>query len=245
MTQNLHIWNSNADIDPKHTKPISGKDYKGTSPDPQEIIRMLTKQFGPVGKGFGWTVLEQDYQPLGEGVVLHWVRIEFWWNDNGEHRTYEGFGQTKAAYMAGKADNRYIRTDEDAPKKSLTDAITKAASQLGFAANIYLGLFDDNRYVTGLEAKFRWQEVMENDSRFWDPVLDEVEPDSPDNEIARVAAKHIWSKVEEYKTEKSVNDYLKFNHERFKFVETHNPNVFTQLRDDIVKHREKITKEAA
>jgi hypothetical protein len=37
--------------------------------------------------------------------------------------------------------------DEDAPKKSLTDAITKAASHLGIAANIFLGRWDDNKYV--------------------------------------------------------------------------------------------------
>ena len=35
-----------------------------------------------------------------------------------------------------------LRSDEDAPKKSLTDAIIKAASHLGIAANIFLGRWD-------------------------------------------------------------------------------------------------------
>ena len=38
-------------------------------------------------------------------------------------------------------------TDEEAPKKSLTDALSKAMSWLGFAADIHLGRWDDNKYV--------------------------------------------------------------------------------------------------
>lgn len=238
--RNLSIWSANADIDPKHTKPISGKDYKGTSPDPHEIIRMMTKQFGPVGKGFGWNVLESDFQPLGEGVILHWVRINFWWTEDGSRHEFEAFGQTKAAYVAGKGDGRYVRTDEDAPKKSLTDAITKAAAQLGFAANIYLGLFDDNKYVEGLEAKFRWKEEHERDSAFWDRVYDALPEDPSPEAVAQTAASEIWEKVSGYKTADSVNKYLRTHKARFSFIEVHGPEWFEQLRKDISDHREKL-----
>ena len=144
----LRIWEAHDDIDPKFTKAITGKDYKGTSPNPQHVIWCLTDMFGPVGKGFGWEVLQDGFQLLGE-TTLHFCRIRFWWRENGagDRNEFEAYGQTKAAYMAGQSGSRYHKVDEDAPKKSLTDAITKAASQLGIAANIFLGRWDDSKYV--------------------------------------------------------------------------------------------------
>ena len=36
----------------------------------------------------------------------------------------------------------------------MTDAITKALSHLGFNADVFLGKFDDNAYVTAMRAEF-------------------------------------------------------------------------------------------
>lgn len=149
MIDNLENWNKFADIDPKFTKSITGKPYKGTSPNPQYVIRCLTEMFGPVGQGFGWDVVQEDFTPLG-GETLHWCRIKFWHTDRAN--TFDSYGQTKAAYVtaAGKQ-----MVDEDAPKKSLTDAIIKAASSLGVAANIFLGRWDDQKYVQQVDAEYR------------------------------------------------------------------------------------------
>jgi len=157
MTDNLAMWNRFADIDPKFTKPISGRDYGGTSPNPQYVIRCLTELFGPVGKGFGWSVLAEDFKELG-GTYLHWCRIKFWWKDDeGEHGVEE-YGQTKAAYVTSKGT---MRVDEDAPKKSLTDAIVKGASHIGVAANIFLGRWDDQKYVAEVNEEYRREERAE------------------------------------------------------------------------------------
>lgn len=153
-TSNLDIWNKYADIDPKFTKKITGKPYQGTSPSPQYIIKCLTDMFGPVGKGFGWTVEREEFQPLGE-EILHWCRIRFWWTDGDTIASFESYGQTKAL-MKTKSG---LMSDEDAPKKSLTDAIVKAASQIGVAANIFLGRWDDQKYVAEVNADYRATEV--------------------------------------------------------------------------------------
>lgn len=149
---NLNIWEKFEDIDPKFTKAITGKAYKGTSPNPQYVIKCLTEMFGPVGQGFGWRVVAEAFEPLGQ-EVLHWCRIEFWHTDRAN--TFESYGQTKAAYgtNAGK-----FMVDEDAPKKSLTDAIIKAASHIGIAANIFLGRWDDQKYVAEVNAEYRASE---------------------------------------------------------------------------------------
>ncbi len=144
---NLDTWNRFADIDPSFTKPITGKAYKGTSPNPQYVIRCLTELFGPVGQGFGWEVLREEFTPLGE-EVLHWCRIRFWHTEKGN--SYDSYGQTKALMKTRNG----IMVDEDAPKKSLTDAIIKAASHLGIAANIFLGRWDDQKYVAQVEQSY-------------------------------------------------------------------------------------------
>ena len=146
---NLDLWNRYEDIDPKFTKAITGKQYKGTSPNPQYVIRCLTDMFGPVGQGFGWRVVKEAFQPLGD-ETLHWCRIEFWHTDRAN--TYEAYGQTKAAYPTRAGG---MMVDEDAPKKSLTDAIIKAASHVGIAAGIFLGRWDDQKHVQEVNAEYR------------------------------------------------------------------------------------------
>ena len=144
---NLKIWDTFADIDPAFTKAITGKPYKGTSPNPHYVIRCLTELFGPVGCGFGWDVEAEGFQPMGE-ELLHWCRIRFW---HGDGRGFSAYGQTKAVM---KTKSGFLN-DEDAPKKSLTDAITKAAAQVGVGANIFLGRWDDSKYVAGVADEYR------------------------------------------------------------------------------------------
>ncbi len=137
---NLELWDRFADIDPAFTKPITGKSYRGTSPNPQYVIRCMTEMFGPVGHGFGWEVLQEGFMPLGD-EILHWCRIRFWHGNRDSY--FESYGQTKALMKTKNG----LMSDEDAPKKSLTDAIVKAASHIGIAANIFLGRWDDQKYV--------------------------------------------------------------------------------------------------
>lgn len=152
MTDNMRHWTRFADVDPKFTKAITGKQYKGTSPNPQYVIRCLTEIFGPVGVGFGWRVLVEGFEPLGE-KTLHWCRVEFWHTDR--THTFESYGQTVAAYPTNSGG---FMVDEDAPKKSLTDAIIKAASHVGIAANIFLGRWDDQKHVAQVNAEYRAEE---------------------------------------------------------------------------------------
>lgn len=147
MTENLSIWDRFADIDPAFTKKITGKAYQGTSPNPQYVIRCLTEIFGPVGKGFGWEVLHEGFEPLGD-EILHWCRIRFWHTERSNF--FESYGQTKALMKTRNG----LMSDEDAPKKSLTDAIIKASSHIGIAANIFLGRWDDQKYVQSVADSF-------------------------------------------------------------------------------------------
>jgi hypothetical protein len=151
---NLAIWHALERTDPAHVKEITGKAYRGNSPRPHYVIRKLTEQFGPIGVGFGWTVMEDKYVdgvPHEDGTEkMHEVRIRFW--HTAPENCFESYGGTKALY---KTSSGKWMSDEDAAKKSLTDAITKAASWLGVAADIFMGQWDDSGYVAELRREAR------------------------------------------------------------------------------------------
>lgn len=157
---NNALWRAVEKTDPAFTKGFSrGGGFKGTATNATYLARKATEQFGPCGIGWGVQVIDEEIiegAPLMvEGVVvahdlIHKVRARLWYVQDGVRGEVEQFGQTQ---IVGKNKNGYY-TDEEAPKKSLTDAMTKCLSLLGFSADIHLGLYDDNKYVAGLQAEF-------------------------------------------------------------------------------------------
>lgn len=149
MSENLAIWSANQKTDPNHVKDAQ----KGLSSiDAYYIFQQATKMFGPCGIGWGYEELREDYQagePIldkdGEitgTIINHIVRIRLWYKWNGEKGEIYSIGSTK--YLS---KNKYgMVSDEEAAKKSLTDAIKKALSMLGFSADVYMGKFEDAAY---------------------------------------------------------------------------------------------------
>jgi hypothetical protein len=149
MSENTALWDRVCKTDPKHVKPITGKQYSGNSPKPYYIVRRLTEEFGPVGTGWGFDIVSERFERLSETDVLHVAKVEFWYG--ADRKSFQQMGQTKAAYMTSKGT---LLVDEDAPKKSVTDALVKCASYLGFAGDIFMGQWDDSKYVEGLRKEF-------------------------------------------------------------------------------------------
>lgn len=151
QSNKLAIWNAVEQTDPDYTKSFNrGGGFKGTSTNATYLAKKATNQFGPIGIGWGYNVIDETYQPGQDKDVIHVVRIKLWYEWNGKRGEVEHFGQTQ---FVGKNKNGYF-TDEEAPKKSLTDAVSKCLSLLGFAADIHLGMYDDNRYVNDLKRNF-------------------------------------------------------------------------------------------
>jgi hypothetical protein len=156
MTDNLALWNAVERTDPKHTKPITGKSYQGNSPKPHWIIRKATETFGPCGIGWGFTVDErvEDGAMIAPGFYekLHVAKVTVWYEWNGKRGQVEHIGGTT---LSGQRSSGKPYTDEDAPKKSVTDALIKALSMVGFAGDIFLGRYDDSRYVSEVRQEFQ------------------------------------------------------------------------------------------
>lgn len=152
MTENLALWRSVEKTPLEHTKPITGKSYSGNSPKPHYLIHRATETFGPCGLGWGFTVEEriEDGAWLAEGFYekLHIAKVRVWFKWNGERGEVEHIGGT---VFSGRRKNGQAFSDEDAPKKSVTDALVKALSMIGFAGDIFMGRYDDSKYVAELK----------------------------------------------------------------------------------------------
>ena len=147
---NLALWHSVEKTDPKHVKSITDKPYKGSSPKPHYLVMKATEDFGPCGIGWGFEILSQQFVNGAPGDILHVAHLRVWYTYNGTRGTVEHVGQT---VFAGK-DKNGPYTDEDAPKKSVTDALVKALSMVGFAGDIFMGRFDDSKYVAETAEEF-------------------------------------------------------------------------------------------
>lgn len=151
MTDNLALWTTVEKTPPDQTKAITGKPYKGTSPKPYWLVKRATEVFGPIGIGWGFEILDERIEDGSEGVKVHIARVRVWYDWGGKRGTVEHVGQTT---FSGRNRNGAF-TDEDAPKKSVTDALVKALSMIGFAGDIFIGRYDDSKYIDELRTEAR------------------------------------------------------------------------------------------
>lgn len=149
MTDNMRIWDAVSKTDPKHTKAVSFGARKFTSIDAHWQIMRMTEQFGPIGEGWGYEATH-SVATMGD-MHLAICDVLIWWQNGNAERIPCRYGPVRGTaelYTIGK------RLDDDAPKKCLTDALTKGLSHLGLSADVFLGLFDDNKYVQKMTQEF-------------------------------------------------------------------------------------------
>ena len=152
---NLKLWRHNEMTDPGHTKPttIGGRSF--TSIDGYYQVKRATETFGPLGVGWGWELEEEVVEVNGsEGPVsFAKCKVTLWYVPPGAKN-----GKTRAVCGPVVGMNHLVskqgRGDDEAFKKATTDAVTKALSYLGFSADVFMGLYDDNKYVSQLKATF-------------------------------------------------------------------------------------------
>lgn len=157
INKNIALWNVVSATNPKHTKKVKlGREF--TAIDPYSQIYEATKAFGPVGKGWGWQVSRIEYTPTDQVGVL----VQLWHGQRED--TFEQWGQA-GLYI----DKNKTRPDTDCFKKATTDGVTKCLSYLGFNADVFLGQFDDNKYVQEMRDKY----ATENGERNPTPLTPE------------------------------------------------------------------------
>lgn len=157
---NLSLWEKVSTTDPAYTKAFN-QGFSGTSINSTYLIMQATEQWGMIGLGWGYDIAEERIDNGGpvynnDGEILghiqtHTIKLCLWVKQGEEFSRVEHFGHTPYTYYSHK-NSKWI-TDQEAPKKSLTDALKKCLSMHGFSADIYLGMFDDRSYVEEVKAQ--------------------------------------------------------------------------------------------
>jgi|TARA_R110002110_G_scaffold158868_2_gene356414 hypothetical protein len=142
------VWDNFKHTDPKFTKRFRSKFGRElTTVDPMYQIMRMTEMFGPVGQGWTYTVnyTYTDKLVFAEVAVATDKNKEGFWNHYGPVSSVEPLYNSKGGL------------DDEACKKAMTDALTKAFSHLGLSADVFLGLFDNNKYIQQMTEKFKPQ----------------------------------------------------------------------------------------
>jgi hypothetical protein len=143
MKNNLELWDSVSTTDPKYTKKVNQRGGF-TAIAAQSQVQKATEVFGIMGHGWG---VEDEKFTVVEGTTMVLYTANLWYKFN----TRAGSIPIHSSIKYG-ANGRY---DDDFSKKVATDALTKGLSKLGFNADVFMGLFDDNKYVSDVTDKFK------------------------------------------------------------------------------------------
>jgi hypothetical protein len=111
-------------------------------------VRRATEQFGPIGQGWKYRC---DYSTITSGnICFQFADLTIIWSDKADR--WHEYGPVRGCNMLIDPKGR---VDEDAPKKAMTDALTKALSHLGFSADVFMGMFDNQKYVDKLNKEIK------------------------------------------------------------------------------------------
>lgn len=145
---NLELWNKVQETNPDDTKAVSfGRKF--TAIDAYSQIKKATEQFGPYGI---WGLKDMKHRFI-EGTTMVLGYADFVYPATFDCNTDKFFNfpiTSSIMYISEKG-----KVDDDFAKKLETDMITKALSRLGFNADVFMGLFDDNRYVQAMKEKHK------------------------------------------------------------------------------------------
>lgn len=156
---NLSLWESVSVTDPKHTREVKVGSRKFTAVDAYYQLKTATEVFGSFGDGFGLENIDHKLEKLeGTPVTLLITKAVFYYYKETTKKTIPLTTSSPLVYVTGKGKTM---TDDEAFKKNETDLITKALSRLGFNSDVFLGKYDDSRYINTLKEKFEKQEAIE------------------------------------------------------------------------------------
>lgn len=153
---NMRVWDALIGTDPQHTSTFKrAGGFSGTAMRPMWAIKHMTEQFGPIGIGWGFEETGQKIIEAGEEMLVY-SKASVWYADGAQiAHTPSQWGGDKI--MVKRRDGS-VQSDDEAPKKALTDAVLKCLSYIGLGADIHLGQFEDSKYVEEINQQYREQE---------------------------------------------------------------------------------------
>jgi hypothetical protein len=139
--ETMKIWDALYETDENYIKEVNfGRKFNAI--DPYYQIKKITEVFGPAG--FGWWYETELLSGFNEEDPLVVVKVKFY------YRLPENREQISApieVITSAKRMGKENKIDIDAYKKATTDALTKAFSIVGCDAGVFMGEYDNNKYV--------------------------------------------------------------------------------------------------
>ncbi len=156
--ENLGIWSQVDKTDLSYAKKVNQRGGY-TAISPQYQLKEATKVFGPYGKGFGLSESDFDMSLFESlGVVIH--KAKFFYLNDGQRVEFPITNAIQATTGAG--DKK--RVDVDFAKKVETNTVSKALSKLGFNADVFMGMFEDNQYMQELHNEMALKKAEDKDA---------------------------------------------------------------------------------
>lgn len=146
---NLELWNAVEMTNPHKTKKAKIGALTLTAINATSQIKTATFHWGMYGTTWGLKNINYEYMDIDK-TRLAIVRAMFYY-PTGE---FELSTSIKVYYMT-RGEGGYLKIDDDFMKKAETDLTTKALSKLGFNADVFMGLYDDNKYLAEVKEKFK------------------------------------------------------------------------------------------
>jgi len=177
----MTVWDSLATTDEKFTKPFNRGSYKGTTINKQYCLLKMTEVFGACGVGWGVREDKLSFKTMPNNDVMAMSRVVVWYihpDDGRETETPPGYGAD--FFFRSSKD----KTDDDAIKKAFSDALTNALKYIGMSADVYLGFYDDDKYLEDLRQREDEPSSLREPSTASEPSesrepSSESEPDNP------------------------------------------------------------------
>ena len=145
---NMKLWESVETTDPNFTKKVNQRGGF-TAISAQYQLMTATETFGPFGTG--WGVKDERIEKWEDaGLAVYTGTL---WYIPAEFKKVIPVIKEEPSEFPIHSSIKYHsngRVDDDFMKKVATDALTKGLSKLGFNADVFMGKFDDNKYVNKL-----------------------------------------------------------------------------------------------
>lgn len=140
---NLENWDKLARPPVDALKQIKGGRLSGmTDINPQWRYKAMTEVYGQCGQGWNYEIVRTWTESGPDGQVCAFAQVNLF---VGQRAPIPGIGGS----MLVAKESSGLRTNDEAYKMAITDALSVAMKMLGVGADIYMGRWDGSKYKDG------------------------------------------------------------------------------------------------
>jgi hypothetical protein len=144
---NLDLWDKFRSVPETAQKRITGGRLNGmTDINPMWRMKVLTDAFGPCGIGWKYVIKDKRLEPGTAGTVAAFVDVDLYIRDGVTGGLWSEPIPGTGGSMFVAEEKSGLRTNDEAYKMALTDALSVCCKALGIGADIYWGA-DATKYT--------------------------------------------------------------------------------------------------